>query len=298
MRLTSFTLRTLLALPTALAVISGIVGCAPINFADFGAGTGTGADGTSASGGFGGAYNGFDGGVTSSAEAGTGGEAMVVPPTTYGYLCGGSMPGCSTDPTSSDCAPGGDPSMGGGSPDGSTRTCQLVAGDTQIDATCGMAGPGASGDVCTSATSCQPGLGCATVGDADLADLAVCEPFCCGDPEDCPTKTYCKPTSLVGTQLPIPVCTPATQCELLNDDAWCKPGQACAIVRDDGTTSCIDAGPSQADGACPCAAGYNCSAATGTCLKLCHIGSDECGTGICQGGTKPYPQGIGFCVPL
>ena len=289
-----FTALALITLPVALAVIGGASGCAPINFAAFDA-ISVGAGGSSSTGGFGGNYHDFDAGKTSSADTGSGGGQSVLKPNSYSYLCGGSKAVCSTDPGSADCAPGGNANMGGGWPDGSTRTCQLVANGTQIQAVCAMAGPAAAGDVCTSATSCQAGLGCVAT---DVTDLAVCWDFCCGDPEACPPATYCKPTPLIGTQLPIPVCAPVTQCQLLNDGAWCKPGQTCAIVRNDGTTSCIDAGPSLTDGACPCAAGYTCSNATGTCLKLCHIGSNECGNGTCQGGTKPYPVDIGFCVPL
>ena len=284
--------------PAAIAVVGllSLPGCAPINFADFGVGTGAGAGGSASSGGYGGAIHDFTGGQTTAVAAGTGaGGASVVPtPVFYGYLCGGSDPGCSTDPTSSICAPGGNPGMGDDAPDSGTRTCQLVAADGQIEAACGMAGPGASGDICTSATSCQAGLGCASTG---VQDLAVCEPFCCGDLEACPAATYCTQAPLVDTQLPIPVCTHVTPCELLNDAVWCKPTQTCAIVRNDGTTSCLDIGTGEAGGHCPCAAGYTCSYATDTCFQLCRIGSDDCGTGTCQGGTTPYPQGIGFCVP-
>lgn len=293
MRFTALASALTLPALAVLAAIGGASGCAPINLGAIALNDGTG--GSSSSGGFGGTHNDFDAGRTSSGETGSGGGQSILPTKSLSYLCGGSQPGCSTDPTSSDCAPGGNANMGGAPPDGSTRTCQLVAGGDQIQAVCAMAGAAAAGDVCTSATACQAGLGCAAT---DVPDLALCQPFCCSDPETCPSATYCKRASLIGTQFPIPVCAPVTQCQLLNDAAWCKPGQTCAIVRNDGTTSCIDAGQSQADGICPCAAGYTCSNATGTCLKLCHIGGDECGKGTCQGGTKPYPADIGFCVMM
>ena len=78
-------------------------------------------------------------------------------------------------------------------------------------------------------------------------------------------------------------------------------GQTCTIVRDDGTTSCLDPGQGTTDEICPCAAGYYCSPTSNTCLKLCHtINPDpqECGpNGGCQGGVDgPYPEGFGTCV--
>jgi hypothetical protein len=185
--------------------------------------------------------------------------------------------------------------MGGGASDASTLTCQLTTDGTQIQASCGMAGPAANGDVCTSATSCQAGLGCVATA---VPELSLCQEFCCGDRESCPSATYCKKTPLIGTTLEIPVCAPVTPCELLNDAAHCPTGQTCTIVRNDGTTTCADAGDSEVGGPCPCAAGFTCSSSTGKCLKLCHIGSTDCGAGgTCQGGTKPYPNDIGFCVP-
>jgi hypothetical protein len=283
----------LLVLAPVLGVVGCTAGCAPINFAAFDANS-TGVGGSSSTGSFGGAYVDFDAGGAGSTGSGDGGMG-VLPPTSYGYLCGGSQPGCSTDPALSDCAPGGNAGMGGGAPDGSTLTCQLTTDGAQIQAACGMAGPAGNGDVCTGPTGCQAGLGCVATS---VADLAVCQEFCCGDREACPSATYCKKTPLIGTELEIPVCAPVTPCALL-DDAHCPSGQTCTIVRTDGTTTCTDAGQSKTDGPCPCAAGYTCSNATGTCLKLCHIGSSDCGPGgTCQGGTKPYPVDIGFCVTL
>jgi hypothetical protein len=93
----------------------------------------------------------------------------------------------------------------------------------------------------------------------------------------------------------IPLCLKADGCALLQDST-CPTGETCAIVRPDGTTSCIAPGQSTTGESCPCAAGYTCSNATGKCLQLCHLGSTECVNGSCQGGSQLYQAGIGVCV--
>jgi hypothetical protein len=99
------------------------------------------------------------------------------------------------------------------------------------------------------------------------------------------------------TQNLIPVCVPVDPCVLLSDSSPCAEGSACAIVREDGTTSCVTPGNGTAGDACPCAAGFTCSWADGTCVKLCQTSGDECGANaFCQGGLEPYPDGFGYCV--
>jgi hypothetical protein len=101
----------------------------------------------------------------------------------------------------------------------------------------------------------------------------------------------------------LPVCIPVMPCQLLPDS--CPAGLACAIVRQDGTTSCVTPGPGTEGHACPCAQGYTCSEPDGTCLKLCTTTKVACPADqdchcppgeICQGGTSPYPMGVGICV--
>lgn len=280
----------------ALAPAVVVAGCLPLS--DAGGLSFLGEGGTQAgAGGFGGGNNAT---IKTNTATGAGGEgaANVITPW-LSFLCGGSTATCVPGLTSDECAPGGNPNMGPPLHDGGSKlTCQLVAGEGTAEAKCTMAGSGGPGDPCTQATDCGVGLGCLA---ADVVN--VCQYYCCGDPELCPEHTYCKRSPMA--ELPaveIPLCVKAKTCDLLNpNDHTCGAGEMCAIVRNDGTTSCIPEPPADKAGgegdSCPCKEGYMCSNATGTCVKLCHVGSDECGEGVvCQGGSNPYPPTIGYCV--
>jgi hypothetical protein len=156
-----------------------------------------------------------------------------------------------------------------------------------------MGGSAADGDPCSQASDCAAELGC-----IDTPVTPICRPYCCASFESCPPDTYCVKAAMAEAhQNQIPVCIPAMKCQLLNDTQTCPTGLTCAIVRESGTTSCVMPGAGQAGDPCPCAAGLTCSWTDGTCLQLCHTGSNECGAnGFCQGGLQPYPQGIGYCV--
>jgi hypothetical protein len=233
----------------------------------------------------GGAGGGNEGGGTATTSGSGAGS--------FSHLCGGSAAMCT--PGTDDCTPGGDPNMGGGSPDASKIGCQLSATSSLTEAKCGPVGSFGDGDPCSTVADCQAGLGCV----ATTEGVSLCRPYCCGDVNECPDDTYCAPEPMAESLVQIPVCIPASNCELLND-ATCKNGQTCTIVRDDGTTSCVDPGTGASDEACPCAAGFYCSSSSGVCLELCHTEGDdaECGAdGKCQGGVKgPYPVGFGVCV--
>jgi hypothetical protein len=280
----------LLAVPATVGLAGG---CMP--FGSFAADGFIGAGGATGEGGAGGSQ---DLNITTTAASGTGGGdgsgGHPAAAKSYTYLCGGSQPDCSPDPGSTECAPGGPGNMAGTSDAGAKLTCHLLASGDQVTAACGLAGEAGDGALCKQATDCQAGLGC---GSTDVADLGVCRQYCCGDVEACPLDTYCTPTVVAEGGAQVPLCQPVTMCALLDDATWCPAGQACTIVREDGTTSCVEPGPGTEGGSCPCAAGYTCWNATNECLKLCHLqGGDECGTGTCQGGAK-YPTGIGVCVP-
>jgi hypothetical protein len=289
----------LLALPLALASAASCAALVPNTLTDGSDSSGaggapledTGSEATSAASGSG---SGSGGGYFTSGGAG---GAVSSPTAPYEYLCGGSHAMCEPGAKTDTCAQGGCPGMGGcAAADSGAVSCQVVAaqGSAGVTAQCGVSGSAGDGDPCMSAADCGPELGC-------IAGLTpICRPYCCDSLESCPTETYCVTAAMNETPYsPIPVCEPVTTCVLL-DDTTCPKGETCAIVRTSGTTSCVVPGAGTNGQACPCAAGFTCSWADNTCLQLCHtgsVGNTECGANeFCQGGTKPYPDGIGYCV--
>jgi hypothetical protein len=281
----------LLAVPAAIVLAAS---CVPPNLtgAEFSApglpgsgGASLGNSGTSAVVGAGGASIAFSGGT--GAQSGN-------PPASLQYLCGGAGAVCVPGPQD-DCAQGGNPGMGGAPPDASAVSCKVVVADGGVAAHCGVSGNMPEGSPCMNAADCGPDLGCILVEHTPL-----CRAYCCAGLESCPTNTYCVQQKMYESpSSEIPVCIHVTKCVLL-DDTGCPSGETCAIVRLDGTTSCVVPGTGTYGQPCPCAAGYTCSYADGTCLKLCHTDlskGDECGpNGYCQGGTTPYPPEVGYCI--
>ncbi|MEP7125780.1 MAG: hypothetical protein ABJE95_32920 [Byssovorax sp.] len=314
------------------AAVSSVAGCAALSLGSSGSGE------SSATGAGGGLIlpgaTGAGGSTMVSGTSGAGGS--FTPPYlmgSYTYLCGGDtascIPGnavCSLiDPGKNDGGIGGNTTTttsgsGGGSasssssgaggapPDKSTSsatggesdagvlpptlTCKLAPISGAAVAGCVPAGDLVVGNPCQTAGDCGVGLACVATPSG-----GVCRPYCCGEVEECPLDTYCAPVPMAEAAVKIPVCLPAYKCKPL-DDSTCMNGQTCTIVRDDGTTSCVDPGDGSRGDHCPCGAGQVCSKITNTCLKLCHIGSDtaDCGAGTCQGGVMGYPDGIGICV--
>ena len=214
--------------------------------------------------------------------------------TTLGLLVGAALlaPVAAFAQSTDNCAQGGNPGLGGGAVDGSVVSCKLVDVDGGTAAQCGASGTSGENAPCKEASDCAAELGCVH------GLTPVCLSYCCGDPDWCPSDTYCAPAVMEDDQsISIPVCTPADNCALFIDIP-CTAGQTCQIVRDDGTTSCMAPGPGTDGQACPCAKGFTCSWSTGTCLTLCHtMGGTECGTkGYCEGGIEPYPDGVGVCI--
>ena len=105
--------------------------------------------------------------------------------------------------------------------------------------------------------------------------------------------------------LRVPVCVTAEKCLLSepypcppNGACTCPDGTACTIVRNDGTTGCVEPPGSGVQGeACPCAAGHLCTSATNRCLKLCLTTALEpdCPTPLCQ-NLAGLPPDWGVCV--
>ncbi|MBL8744505.1 MAG: hypothetical protein JNK04_25530, partial [Myxococcales bacterium] len=163
-------------------------------------------------------------------------------------------------------AEGGSSSGTGGS--APAYGCQITTTDgNEPAATCDVTGFANVGAVCNASTDCSPGLGCVLSstgnnegGGAAAPPVGLCRPYCCGDLEDCPPETFCAPLPLFdaareledpSTAIPIPVCTPIIDCQLLGDS--CGEGQTCSIVRTNGDTSCVPVGDGGLCSPCPCA---------------------------------------------
>ncbi len=336
MRLLSFRSSDLSLAALLAAAVASVAGCGALSLEGSSSGdsSATGAGGGVVLSGTGGIM----GGSTGSGSSGTGGNyTPPYMMGSYAYLCGGDTASCVPgnvactliDPAKNDAgiggnAPGGSATSGssasssgaggnvgvggntgvggsstssgaGGESDAGVSamlTCKLAPISGEAISGCAPAGDLAVGDPCQTAADCGVGLACVATPSGGL-----CRPYCCGPVEACPVDTYCAPVLMAEAAVKIPVCLPAKKCKPL-DDTTCMDGQTCTIVRDDGTTSCVDPGEGSRGDFCPCAAGQVCSKITNTCLKLCHIGSDtaDCGAGSCQGGVMGYPDGIGICV--
>ena len=253
--------------------------------------------------------------------------------TTWSPLCGPINGGCLPDPDAGSCAEvnasdadgGADvtATADGGSDDAAPveLTCRIrpVADSSAIERACEGAGPGKSGDPCQTTVDCGSGLTCVA---EDLAGL--CRPYCCADPESCPSNSYCTTRSTLINRDPwvlgsdVPVCSVAENCPLTDpypcpqdQNCTCPAGKACMVVRRQGLTACVKPGTGQQGDYCPCAAGYVCSNATFTCLKLCLLSQanapnnqtspdSPCTTGTSCQASNDVPPDWGVCsdVPL
>lgn len=269
--------------------------------------SGAGTDGGGAATSGGGGYPEGDASIDVAADA-----APSVTPSSYAGLCGLDGPSMEADcvpgGAPEDCAPGGNPGVGGAGGAGEqTLFCQVAYEAGEPVPVCAPVGSAKAFEACSAALGCGAGLACVTTDDGST--LGRCLPYCCGDVEDCPLDsgeagsppdTYCVPHPLLDDPVhSVPVCQPVVDCELLLPGA-CPAGQKCAVVREDGTTSCV---PIQGEGelceACPCAEGYVCHQLTQTCQKICHTSTaygDECSGGSCLGGSMSFPEGFGVCV--
>ena len=184
--------------------------------------------------------------------------------------------------------------------------CQVRRVGSGSAASCGPAGSGKENAPCVSSADCAPGWAC--VGDAKAA---LCRPYCCGGSEGgdasardagaspCGEGSYCGERSLrddadSAEPLRVPVCVPAEKCLLSepypcppNGACTCPDGTACTVVRNDGTTGCLEPGNGVQGAPCSeedrCAAGHLCSRGTNRCLKLCQTTDmKSCGGGVCQ----------------
>lgn len=195
---------------------------------------------------------------------------------------------------------------GGGGEAGTTTAnayaCRVTSSPGgRIQARCEPAGEGEVDAPCFTSADCAAGLAC--TGDSGAGQ---CRSFCCAGDGECRRGTHCAERALLGAVARpiVPVCVPAVDCSLSEPfpcpagvRCSCPEGEACMVVRNDGTTTCTRPGSGTAGQACPCASGHICSHATNQCVKLCQTAAtpSECGSGRCQASAE-LPPGFGVCV--
>ncbi len=171
---------------------------------------------------------------------------------------------------------------------------------------CSVAGSGTAGEKCTEPTDCAAEFDC-------VGGMGTCRQYCCAGNVQCGPQEFCDIQPLaVATTTKVPVCMPieSSGCSLRSALAnaptgatSCLPGQTCAIVREDGTTGCVEAGGKTAGEPCNtdhCADGLVCLGALNArlCYALCLTsGSGECPSPMtCQGGLPLFQDPtVGVC---
>jgi hypothetical protein len=169
-------------------------------------------------------------------------------------------------------------------------------GSTSVSPVCLPGGQGVDGFPCKGPDDCAPAYEC--VG----ATTPTCQRYCCGGNDACVSLQFCdiQPTAL-SPATKVPVCMPMQPCTLL-DNLSCPSGETCAVVRDDGSTSCVAIGEAVRGQSCEtdhCASGLVCLGTPGTrsCYTLCHTSKTECSSPQkCQGGLPLFPDpDVGIC---
>jgi hypothetical protein len=102
----------------------------------------------------------------------------------------------------------------------------------------------------------------------------------------------------------VPVCIGVKSCELLVE-GHCAMGETCAVVKPDGTTSCVAVGAAEVHQSCDrehCAAGLVCLGALGKrmCYQLCRTDKSECSPGFkCRAKEPLFPNpSVGICEKI
>jgi hypothetical protein len=252
----------------------------------------------------------MDAGAADTGAVASGDAAGVDAPqaaTTVGYALCADSTGCDPDvaTTSQACglAPDGgpfDPTAGYGP---ATLACRvqpatsISANGMGLAPVCSVAGTGGDGDACKASTDCAARFDC--VGNGE------CRHYCCGGNAQCGSDQFCDVQPLaVATTTKVPVCMPITPsggCALL-EKTPCPGGETCAIVRDDGTTGCVESGPQGVGQSCEtdhCKAGLVCLGAPNArqCYGLCSTKSSACtAPETCQGGLPLFQDpSVGIC---
>ena len=267
-----------------------------------------------------------DAAPTGTAEDdGGSGDAELAPSVQSSELCVGTNAQASStlmcDPdlpsTASYCdkAPDGgayDPSANYGNSILACRVQPSSAGnssDLGLGPLCSVAGSGTAGDACTAATDCAAGFDCVGTG-------GTCRHYCCAGNSQCGPQDFCdiQPLATANTTR-IPVCMPIVACSLESALPGAMAGDAgvgcpdsngvdetCGIVREDGTTGCVEVGDRIAGESCDtghCQAGLVCLGALNArlCYALCNTTRSQCMAPMtCQGGLPLFQDPtVGVC---
>jgi hypothetical protein len=277
----------------------------------------TDANGTDAFGASGGDdTNPSPGGDAGTTAFGGAEDASVASASKYNPLCHtGSGSSCVPDdtapPVSNACNLGLDagvsvtpPTDGGAYDAGPSPIACHVAVDTtsasgDLTAVCTASGGGGNGAQCLGSADCAAGFEC-------VGSPGVCREYCCTLPGTCGANFFCDVQEETSAgSVKVPVCEPVQPCQLMGGDAMCGTGETCGIVNDDdGTTSCVSAGPADVGNDCNdthCKKDLVCLGDIGSkkCLALCDKAHPQCDSGETCTGAAPLFQGqnsgIGVC---
>ncbi|HEX4048081.1 MAG TPA: hypothetical protein VH309_09625 [Elusimicrobiota bacterium] len=193
-------------------------------------------------------------------------------------LCHATYTTCFPDDAINACdfpVDGGSADAGAAADDGAAPACHVVAGAAVPE--CIPAGLGLTNATCSQSTDCAAGHECIGSGS--------CRHYCCGGTSACQVNEFCdvQPTA-EDPAVVVPVCMPEVPCVLLQDQYDCPATQQCSVVREDGSTSCVNVGTAKDGESCDaqhCARGLVCLGASGsaTCAPLCYTaGPDSCAT--------------------
>jgi hypothetical protein len=251
---------------------------------------------------------GGEGGAAGPSGAADGGSDVALAPGVPGSpLCNVLPNACNPDDTvtakACGLAPDGGPYNSQAGYGDALLACRMQpAPSGDVDPGCAPAGSAGDGSWCKSSAECAPTYDCVGAG--------TCQRYCCRGDIECLADEFCDIQSTAAdSTVKIPVCMPlhpATGCQLLDPTA-CPTTETCAVVRENGTTSCVAVGGALAGDECEtdhCAAGLVCLGTPGSrrCYQLCHTantaasGSECSPTQQCKGGLPLFPDPtVGIC---
>jgi hypothetical protein len=178
---------------------------------------------------------------------------------------------------------------------GDATTAATPPGVAAVAPACMPAGLGLDGASCDESADCAPGYEC-------VGSPGTCRHYCCAGNSACLVDQFCDVQQTTGpATMNVPVCMPVRPCELLVPNT-CPSGQTCAVVRENGSDSCVAIGTATTGQSCDsehCAAGLVCLGATERiCYALCQTsGTSTCPAGqACQGGPPLFLDPVvGVC---